>query len=244
MAFWTQYTSPLGYTNNGNSIDSYGVDHSGFSTQDEVQYQMARVDREKEMMKQMSNQGITNYPQYTTNFWGNSADNNYGFGTSNIQSNIENMQQNIASPQLTPNQQNIQPKYWESAADGKQVYDNVVSIEGDVSPKPQNWLEYNNSVINSIPNIASNYQKLKDAKLTDKYKHAFINCNAAQYGQGGADFVKNIADARELFDIITGTNSIDSSRGDQYANEIGRLLGSKYSTGDCDALVQKYIKKY
>ena len=43
-------------------------------------------------MTQMNNQGMTAYPQYTTNFWGSSSDNNYGFGTSNISNNIENMQ--------------------------------------------------------------------------------------------------------------------------------------------------------
>lgn len=64
MAFWKQYSSPLGYANNGNQIDSYGVDHSGFSTQDEVQYQTARVNRENELMSQMNSQGVTDYPQY------------------------------------------------------------------------------------------------------------------------------------------------------------------------------------
>lgn len=39
-------------------------------------------------MQMYNQQGITdNYPQYTTNFWGN-ADNNYGFGSSNITSAI------------------------------------------------------------------------------------------------------------------------------------------------------------
>ena len=48
-------------------------------------------------MQQYTNQGITkNYPQYTTNFWGNNAANNYGFGTSNIEGNIANL------PQITP----------------------------------------------------------------------------------------------------------------------------------------------
>ena len=55
-------------------------------------------------MTQMNNQGITNYPQYTTNFWGSSSDNNYGFGTSNIGNNIENMQQT-----MTPVPQQPQP---------------------------------------------------------------------------------------------------------------------------------------
>ena len=103
MAFWKQYSSPLGYANNGNQIDSYGVDHSGFSTQDEVQYQTARINRENELMSQMNSQGVTDYPQYGTNFWGNSADNNYGFGTSNITNNIENMKSSIQQSPSNPN---------------------------------------------------------------------------------------------------------------------------------------------
>ena len=32
-----------------------------------------------------------NYPQYGTNFWGGSPENNYGFGTSNISQNVQNV---------------------------------------------------------------------------------------------------------------------------------------------------------
>ena len=47
MSFWQLYKSPLGYTNNNNNqIDSYGIDHSGFSTKDEMQYKNARINRE------------------------------------------------------------------------------------------------------------------------------------------------------------------------------------------------------
>ena len=61
---------------------------------DEVAYQLARDKRENALMRQYNAQGITeNYPQYGTNFWGNSA-NNYGFGMTNISQNIENMQNN------------------------------------------------------------------------------------------------------------------------------------------------------
>ena len=108
MSFWQQYKSPLGYTNNNiNQIDSYGVDHSGFNTQDELQYQNARINREKNLMTQMNNQGITTYPQYSTNFWGSSADNNYGFGTSNIGNNINKMEQNT----LTQLKNNLSEAY-------------------------------------------------------------------------------------------------------------------------------------
>ena len=76
-----------------NHIDSYGVDHSGFTTRDEIEYQMARQQRENQMIKNYNNHGITqDYPQAGTNFWGNSPDNNFGFGSSNIANNIENMQ--------------------------------------------------------------------------------------------------------------------------------------------------------
>ena len=61
------------------------------------------------MKAQYNAQGITsNYPQYTTNFWGDSA-NNYGFGSSNISANIENMQNTtppIPQATATPQQQN------------------------------------------------------------------------------------------------------------------------------------------
>ncbi|MEE6207423.1 MAG: hypothetical protein VZR95_05150, partial [Alphaproteobacteria bacterium] len=84
MDIWKKYKSPLGYETNNGGIDSYGVDHSGFSVRDEVEYQTARNNRENQIIDYYNNQGITeNYPQYTTNFWG-SPDNNYGFGSSNI----------------------------------------------------------------------------------------------------------------------------------------------------------------
>lgn len=69
MNMYSKYRSPLGYYNNDNQIDSYGVNHSGFSARDELNYQMARQQREDAMMQCCNNQRITsNYPQYTTNF--------------------------------------------------------------------------------------------------------------------------------------------------------------------------------
>ena len=99
MDIWNNYISPLGYQTNGGGIDSYGVNHSGFSLRDELQYQTARQQRENQLIQNYNNQGITeNYPQYSTNFWGNNADNNYGFGNSNIEANIENMQNTLNHP--------------------------------------------------------------------------------------------------------------------------------------------------
>ena len=89
---YRNFKSQLGYENGENKIDSYGVDHSNFSLRDEVSYQMARTNRENELIKNYNNQGITqDYPQYSNNFWGNNPANNYGFGSSNISDNIENV---------------------------------------------------------------------------------------------------------------------------------------------------------
>ena len=93
MDWYAKYKSPLGYAINDNNTDTYGVDHSGFSTRDEIAYQMARQQRENQMIKNFHNQGITqDYPQLGTTFWSNSPDDNFGFGSSQISSNIENMQ--------------------------------------------------------------------------------------------------------------------------------------------------------
>ena len=108
MDMYPKYISLFGYQTNDGKIDSYGVDHSVFTIRDELEYQFARNKREQDLMKQYNAQGITsNYPQYTTNFWGNSA-NNYGFGSSNISANIENMQNTtppIPQATATPQQQ-------------------------------------------------------------------------------------------------------------------------------------------
>ena len=95
MDMFGKFKSIFGYENNEdekNKIDSYGVDHSNFSLRDEIEYQMARVNREDQFKQSYNNQGITdNYPQFGKSFWGNSSKNNYGFGSSNISENIEQM---------------------------------------------------------------------------------------------------------------------------------------------------------
>ena len=92
MDIWPKYKSTLGYLAGDSKIDTYGVDHSKFSLRDEIAYQMARADREEQLIKNFNSQGINkDYPQYGTNFWGGNAENNYGFGSSDISENIENV---------------------------------------------------------------------------------------------------------------------------------------------------------
>jgi len=103
MNFYKTYTTPFGYEADGEEIDAYGVNHRNFSTRDEVEYQVARQEREKEYENYFKNQGITqNYPQFGSNFWGNNPQNNYGFGQSNIEQNIENRLNQYINSALFP----------------------------------------------------------------------------------------------------------------------------------------------
>ena len=42
---YPKYTSPFGYQTGTGGIDTYGVNHGGFSLQDELAYQTARQKR-------------------------------------------------------------------------------------------------------------------------------------------------------------------------------------------------------
>ena len=65
MRFFKNYRTPFGYVADGNQVDAYGVDHRNFSTRDEVEYQFARHEREKQMAEQLKQQWIEpeNYPK-------------------------------------------------------------------------------------------------------------------------------------------------------------------------------------
>ena len=109
MDMYGSYKSPFGYESGVNGgVDSYGVDHSGFSTQDELQYQTARAEKEKKLAENLQRQGVaeSSFPQYGTNFWGNSA-NNYGFGVRNIAQNAQNILKNFSNCYMNFDGQNL-----------------------------------------------------------------------------------------------------------------------------------------
>lgn len=92
MDFFKKYTTPFGGISDGEKIDAYGIDHSGFSTRDEPEYQFARQEREMQLADILNRQGIEqqNYPQPGTGFRQNNPENDFGFGNYNISANIEN----------------------------------------------------------------------------------------------------------------------------------------------------------
>ena len=48
MDIWDEIKKLTGYQSGNGGVDSYGVDHSGFSTRDELEYQSARLARENQ----------------------------------------------------------------------------------------------------------------------------------------------------------------------------------------------------
>lgn len=135
------------------------------------------------------------------------------------------------------------PRYWETAADGEKVWNYVQQQEGNVKPLSQNMFSYGASGVIGGVKTLYNYLTLHPKSYTDKYKHAVINCSASQSGEGGYDLANAFSNFKEDRDISSGGNTLDSSQADQYANKIGRLLGTKYPNGECDEIVQRYINK-
>lgn len=166
MDWYAKYKSPLGYQVGENQIDSYGVDHSGFSVRDELAYQRARQQRENRIMQNYNGQGISkDYPQYGTDFWGNSPENNYGFGVSNITPNVENMQ-NTPVPNIGPKPLSQEQMYTppspaaEVLAAGFQGFGNgigaITQRESEIVSQAPNRL---NSLIQTAYNLAANYNQ-------------------------------------------------------------------------------------
>ena len=161
-----------------------------------------------------------------------------------LEINASNENQSYLPQKNNFSKDNPVPRYWETAADGEKVWNHVLQQEGNVIPKGQKPLGYGLSAILGGIDAVNNYQDLKNVRYTDKYKHALINCKAAQSGLGGYDLVNTFSNFKENRDISSGRNTLDSSQADQYANKIGRLLGTKYPNGDCDVIVQNYINKH
>ena len=178
---YPKYTSPFGYQTGVGGIDTYGVNHNNFSLRDEIEYQFAQDKREQELMKQYNAQGIIeNYPQYTTNFWGNSAANNYGFGTSNIADNIANLPQ---TTQILQQQTQLQN-----------------NIQSNNFATQQNPLQ---QIVGAVGDMVGNYVDMKRDNTVkgDDYFHCKANYEAAQRGAIGETVAEKLGNAKEDIDF-------------------------------------------
>ena len=157
---YRNFKSQLGYENGENKIDSYGVDHRNFSLRDEISYQMARTNRENELIKNYNNQGITqDYPQYSNNFWGGNPANNYGFGTSNISDNIENVTNSLKNQSygFDTNTNNLKPNNVYNTVGNNGIFNtaNIQTPPQTLNQLPANRLNNANSMelFNNQPSL-------------------------------------------------------------------------------------------
>ena len=195
MDIWHKNKSPFGYETDDNNVDSYWVDHSGFSTRDELEYQSARLARENQLAENFSKQGMTeeNYPQYGTNFWGRTPENNYGFGSSNIGGSVRDMMERLNGIDYT-----IAPDYTISSAGamennnpvgtGLQPQRTVYQSLSGFAPDNQRWYE-NNPQKDSFNYIQDNYETnplVNDCLKSDRFRQ-FVS-NIKQPGREGHGF--------------------------------------------------------
>lgn len=200
---YRNFKSQLGYENGENKIDSYGVDHSNFSLRDEVSYQMARTNRENELIKNYNNQGITqDYPQYNTNFWGGNPANNYGFGSSNISDNIENVTNSLKNQNygFDTNTNNLKPNNVYNTVGNNGTF-NTANIQ--TPPQTLNQLQSNRlnkansmELFNNTPSLQMDLS-LKPLNKSNSYTTesawGFPNTKSANVEQNLANNLSNTA---------------------------------------------------
>ena len=97
--------------------------------------------------------------------------------------------------------------------------------------------------ISYMPEIYKNYSSLYNMALHDKYKHAYLNCIAAQQGYLNDTLINKLSQMKEFYDVKTSRNTEQESAQDMYANLIGRYLGSHYPYAKCEDLITPYISK-
>ena len=221
----------MGYRTLENGYDTYGVDHSQFTTREEVEYQDKRVKREEELMQQQRNMGITgNYKQYGSDFWSVSPENNYGFSGSEYKT--KNLNTEKFNSTILPNNRNLKTN--------------------DLSINPGYYLGYGlgyinsdiqnpNGYINSFKNIINYNNQYEPMNVNDKYKHAMINCLMAQHGSKSEKVSQILSGLKESYDVLFNENTSQASDADMEANIYGRNIGRTYPQGNChDLISQKY----
>ncbi len=223
MNIWQKYKSPLGYYDNDNQIDSYGVNHSGFSVRDELNYQMARQQREDAMMQCYNNQGITsNYPQYTTNFWGNSADNNYGFRVSNIGNNV---------PKVVKQLNNTINNAWQKVKDISTIVADTIRYTpeslGELAADTKIAYDYWQQMNQTGNNLVTTYGPNQGADI-DNYYHPLLQCQLAKISPISRDWGLRLGYAKEIWDYHKkkGTMPMSEISADSRKDLQNNLYGS------------------
>ena len=164
-------------------IDAYGIDHSGFSTRDEPEYQFARQERENQLADILNRQGFArqDYPQPHTGFRRNNPQNNYGVCNSDIHNNTEKQpQQTVLLKQFGNNFGNVMVKYGINkimTSLHNLGYDAVERAYDYLYDNSKNLNEYNN--LSSVGKAQAEAYRLTPVQISDVDKHRYVSCIGA-----------------------------------------------------------------
>ncbi len=191
MSYYSKNKSPLGYFLGEDNIDSYGVDHSGFSLRDELAYQIARTNQEDQMVNGYKKLGITkDYPQSTTDFWGDSSENNYGFGSSDISENIEKKkEEGIGNMMRICTEKNPTLKI------AAVPYDTIQGLYANVFKKPVKY-----DKLSTVGIAFEEADRVGKLGLSDEDTHKYISCVGAFGGPLEAAAMLGIGWGKEKWD--------------------------------------------
>ena len=249
MPLYRKMKSPLGYQNLTNSsFDSYGVDHSGFTTRDELEYQFARQERENLLMDQEQQNKVTDhFTQYGHNFWGTPSENNFGFGSSNISENIERLSKQFMTPPSSSTSFLDQSLIEEPQATAS-LLDTPVGYQSLLDDSSNNFLEestsYPTSSYNSLTSSSpqSLMQSSVQAPVTTSLTGGGLNPNAFDsslnnfsypnaLGSNGGTLTERMAatlSAREMpYNFLSGDAT--SSMSELSGNSFNSSLSSDFS---------------
>ena len=142
----------------------------------------------------------SSFPQYGTNFWGNSA-NNYGFGNSNINQNIQRYKNNFAN-------------FLNNS------YNNVVNTYNNIRDEYFGARDYHNRYKQgcNLPNIAyntiSNYQISPNTKLVENGNMIsnYVMKKVLSYIPYVGTYVNGVANGQNIGNGLTNLyNAVDEA---------------------------------
>ena len=230
---------------------------------------MARQKRENSLIEGYNNQGITkDYPQYGTNFWGK-ADNNYGFGSSQISSNIEKMEKaQLPNDNITTSLQkkdfdydnlssntkseiNTQKKLYDLKQLGntanlildtiKYTGENIGELAADAQIAYQHYNKMNNVGKKLVKKYGTG-----QADGIDNYYHALLQCKLAQISPTSRDWGLRMGYGKEIYDYHKKKGNmpmqtiIADSQKDLKNNLYGSNMGYNNPNQSCENMLDEF----
>lgn len=150
------------------------------------------MEREKQLTNQLQNQGIASLPQYTTNFWNISADNNHGFGISNIGNNV---------PKVVKQFNNPINNAWQKVKDISAIIADTIRYTpeslGELAADTKIAYDYWQQMNQTGNNLVTTYGTNQGADI-DNYYHPLLQCQLAKISPISRDWGLRLGYAKEI----------------------------------------------